>query len=67
MGISDDARVIEIVSGNLFDIAAKYLGNAMQWVNIARANNLIDPVIKKPMRIKLPNYSAIFSDGLGPR
>ena len=38
-------RTINVVGGNLFQIAAKYLGDATQWNRIAAANNIQDPFI----------------------
>jgi hypothetical protein len=60
-------RTITTVSGNLFEIAASELGSALQWINIARANGLPDPVITGPVQIIIPPFSSIFSDGIGPQ
>lgn len=58
-------RVLTIVGGNLFEIASAELGNALQWINIARANDLEDPVLIGQNRILLPTISPVFSDGIG--
>jgi hypothetical protein len=59
--------VITVVSGNLFAIAAARLGDAMQWINIARVNNLQDPMIADVTEIVIPRASPLFSDGIGPQ
>jgi hypothetical protein len=62
----DDLKTITVISGSLFEIAAVELGSALQWINIARANNLKDPMISGPMQIIIPDFSSVFSDGIGP-
>jgi hypothetical protein len=60
-------RTITLIGGNLFEIAASELGSALQWINIARANGMRDPVFTGELQIMIPPFSAIFSDGLGPQ
>ncbi|MDR3520434.1 MAG: hypothetical protein P4L54_02345 [Acidocella sp.] len=36
---------VTIIGGNLFSLAALYLQDATQWIRIAKANNLSDPVL----------------------
>jgi hypothetical protein len=60
-------KTITTINGNLFEIAAVELGSALQWVNIARANNLKDPMISGQMQIIIPDFSSVFSDGIGPQ
>jgi hypothetical protein len=36
---------ITVIGGNLFKIAAIYLNDATQWVRIAQANGLSDPIV----------------------
>jgi L-ascorbate metabolism protein UlaG (beta-lactamase superfamily) len=36
---------IQVNGGNLFQIAAQYLGDATQWIRIAQLNGLSDPMI----------------------
>jgi hypothetical protein len=38
-------QTITVVGGNLFKIAAVYLNDATQWIRIAQANGLSDPVL----------------------
>jgi hypothetical protein len=58
---------IVTIGGNLFEIAATQLGNALQWINVARANSLTDPMLSGQNQIVIPSYSSIFSDGIGPQ
>ena len=67
MAQETDVQTIIIIGGNLFEIAATKLGNALQWINIAQANNLTDPILSGQNKIIIPPYSAIFSDGVGPQ
>jgi len=60
-------KTILTIGGNLFEIAAVELGSALQWINVARANNLKDPVLTGQMEIIIPDFSPIFSDGIGPQ
>ena len=57
---------VTVQGTNLFALAATELGDAMQWINIARTNNLSDPFIAELSQITIPDYSAIFKDGIGP-
>jgi hypothetical protein len=58
---------ITIIGGNLFEIAAVQLGNALQWINIARVDKLTDPMLNGRNQITVPPYSSAFSDGIGPQ
>jgi hypothetical protein len=58
--------IITAQGTNLFALAASALGDAMQWINIARTNNLSDPFITELTQITIPIYSANFQDGIGP-
>jgi hypothetical protein len=58
---------ITVVCGNLFQIAAVQMGDAMQWINIARVNGIEDPVITTLTQIVIPTASSVFSDGIGPQ
>jgi hypothetical protein len=58
--------IIAVQGTNLFALAAAELGDAMQWINIARTNGLSDPFITELSQITIPDYSAIFEDGIGP-
>jgi hypothetical protein len=56
---------ITTVGGNLFEVAAAQLGSALQWINIARTNDISDPMLSGQNQIKIPAYSTTFSDGIG--
>ena len=38
-------QTITVVGGNLFALAEVYLNDATQWVRIAQANGLSDPLL----------------------
>jgi hypothetical protein len=67
MAQGSDVQTITTIGGNLFEIAAIQLGSAMQWINIARANNLIDPMLSGQKELVIPSLSSVFSDGAGPQ
>jgi hypothetical protein len=60
-------QTIITIGGNLFEIAATQLGDALQWINIARINNLTDPMLSGRHQIAIPLSSSVFSDGIGPQ
>jgi hypothetical protein len=62
-----DVQTITTIGGNLFEIAAIQLGSALQWINIARANNLANPILSGQNKIIIPPFSSAFSDGIGPQ
>ncbi len=62
-----NVQSVIVVGGNLFEIAAAQLGNALQWINLARANNLIDPMLSGQSEILVPPISSAFADGIGPQ
>jgi hypothetical protein len=58
---------ITTIGGNLFEIAASQLGSALQWINIARTNNVRDPILSGQNEIIVPVFSSVFDDGIGPQ
>jgi nucleoid-associated protein YgaU len=58
-------QTLTVAGGNLFQIAAAQLGDAMQWVNIAQANGLADPFLNGLQLLIIPPANPAFSDGLG--
>ena len=62
-----DTRTITTIGGNLFEIAATQLGDALQWINIARTNHLVDPMLAGRTDLIIPQFSTSFSDGIGPQ
>ena len=53
-GLTSGVKTVTMAGGNLYDLAAKEFGDATQWANIARANNLADPVITGVQEIQIP-------------
>jgi len=47
-------RTIMVTGGDLFHIAARELGDATQWIRIAQANGLSDPVLEGVTTLLLP-------------
>jgi hypothetical protein len=60
-------RTIITIGGNLFEVAATQLGSALQWINIARSNNITDPMLSGQRELVIPPPSSFFSDGIGPQ
>ena len=58
---------VTVFSGNLFEIAARYLGDATQWVRIAQLNNLSDPEIQGMTRLILPLIDPKAGGGIAAR
>lgn len=57
-------RSITVVSGNLFAIAARELGDATQWIRIARLNRLSDPMLRGVVTLKLPQVDPNAGGGI---
>lgn len=62
-----EAYSIVVINGNLFEVAARQLGSALQWINIARVNNLSDSMLPGTQTIIIPRFSSVFADGIGPQ
>jgi hypothetical protein len=54
---------VQIAGGNLFALAAKYLGDATQWNRIAALNGLTDPMITSIVTLKIPPVDAKAGNG----
>ena len=48
-------QTITTAGGNLFQIAAAQLNDATQWVRIAQANNLSDPILQGLTTLVIPD------------
>jgi hypothetical protein len=57
-------RTITVVGGNLFGLAAIYLNDATQWIRIAQANGLSDPVLTGLQTLKIPPVDATAGGGI---
>jgi hypothetical protein len=47
-------RTVTVAGGNLFQLAAQYLGDAQQWNRIASLNGLWDPMIVGVVTLLIP-------------
>jgi hypothetical protein len=57
-------RTIVVAGGNLFALAAQYLQDATQWIRIAQANGLSDPVIQGVRTLIIPPVDAAAGGGV---
>jgi hypothetical protein len=62
-----NTSTVQVVGGNLFDVAATYLGSALQWINIAQANGISDPFLIGIQTLRLPVPNPAFDDGVPPQ
>jgi hypothetical protein len=47
-------RTVIVAGGNLFALAALYLHDATQWIRIAQANGLRDPMLSAVQTLIIP-------------
>lgn len=47
-------RTMTVTGGNLFQVAAQQLGDATQWIRIAQANGLSDPMLEGLVTLRIP-------------
>jgi len=47
-------RVVNVAGGNLYALAAQYLGDATKWYQIAVVNGLTDPMLTGPLTLIIP-------------
>lgn len=47
-------RIVTVAGGNLFAVAAQYLGDATKWYQIAVINGLTDPMLTGPLTLTIP-------------
>ena len=57
-------KTITVTGGNLYAIAAVYLGDATQAFRIAYANGLIDPVLTGTMTLIIPALNPQATGGI---
>ena len=48
-------QTIKVAGGNLYRIAAVYLGDATQWVRIAQLNDISDPMLSGTVTLQIPD------------
>lgn len=57
-------KTITVIGGNLFKIAALYLDDATQWIRIAQANNLSDPILTGITELTIPSMDPTAGGGV---
>jgi hypothetical protein len=59
-----NAQTVTVVGGNLFALAAVYLNDATQWIRIAQANGIPDPVLTGLNTLIIPPMNSTAGGGL---
>lgn len=59
-----NAQVVTVIGGNLYTLASKYYGNPNQWVLIAKANNLKDPMLVGQNTLIIPVWNGVDTGGI---
>jgi hypothetical protein len=58
-------QTVTFTGGNLFRIAADYLGDATQWVRIAQQNgNIVDPFFTGTLALVIPDPNPAATGGI---
>ena len=57
-------KMVVVAGGNLFALAAQYLQDATQWIRIAQANNLSDPVLSGVTTLVIPQVDPAAGGGV---
>ncbi len=57
-------KVVVVAGGDLFTLAAQYLQDATQWIRIAQANDLSDPVLQGVTRLVIPEVNPAAGGGV---
>ncbi|MDR3736031.1 MAG: hypothetical protein P4L10_10910 [Acidobacteriaceae bacterium] len=62
-------QTIQVNGGNLYQLAAQYLGDASQWVRIAIQNNISDPflTVSAPITLTIPDVNPQATGGVPPQ
>ena len=56
--------MITVTGGNLFQVAAQQLGDATQWIRIAQANALSDPMLAGLVTLRIPAIDPAAGGGI---
>lgn len=56
-------KTIRVAGGNLFVLAAQYLGDASQWNRIAQLNDMTDPFLADIVVLKMPPVDRTAGNG----
>jgi nucleoid-associated protein YgaU len=59
-----NGQVVVVAGGNLFALAAQYLGDATQWIRIAQANQLSDPQLEGVNTLVIPPVDPTVGGGI---
>jgi nucleoid-associated protein YgaU len=59
-----NGQVVVVAGGNLFALAAQYLGDATQWIRIAQANQLSDPLLEGVNTLVIPPVDPTAGGGI---
>ena len=57
-------QLLTTAGGNLFQVAAKQLGDATQWLRIAQLNGLSDPVLSGVVTLLIPAFDSAAGGGI---
>lgn len=57
-------RSVTVAGGNLFQIAAAELGDATQWLRIARLNGIADPMLSGVVTLLIPDVDPAAGGGV---
>jgi hypothetical protein len=57
-------RTITVTGSNLFQVAAQQLGDATQWIRIAQANGLSDPMLSGLVALRIPTTDPSAGGGI---
>ncbi len=57
-------NTVTVAGGNLFALAAQLLGDATQWLRIAQANGLSDPVLQGLVTLVIPPVDPAAGGGI---
>ncbi len=55
---------IIVAGGNLFEIACVQLGDATQWIRLAQANDIVDPMLTGVQTLTIPAVDRTAGGGL---
>ena len=58
------SRVITVPSGDLFTVAAQYLGDATRWNEIAALNGMMDPFFNGILSLRIPAIKGTGNGGI---
>jgi hypothetical protein len=57
-------QTITVAGGTLFNLAATYLNDATQWIRIAQANDLSDPILQGVVTLIIPDVDPTAGGGI---